>query len=79
MFLALCAAGCAQAPAAWEKPGASADTLNSDAAECRQRVPRNGYFGGAIGAGPTMDRNIDEAYRRCMAAKGYHEASSTGR
>ena len=62
--------GCAGS-VAWDEHDATHERFVADSAACREATPRNGYFGSGIGASPTMSRNIDEAYERCMRGLGY--------
>lgn len=67
-LLLLC--GCAE-PVHWEKPGSTPEQFAADSAVCKKAVPMGGYFGSGIGATPTAARQMEEAYTRCMAGKGW--------
>ena len=66
--------GCASV-APWDKPGMTQDEVTQDSHDCWQSTPKNGYFGSGIGASPTLVREMQDVYAKCMASRGYTQHS----
>jgi hypothetical protein len=67
--------GCASV-APWDKPGATQAELTQDSTDCWRSTPRNGYFGSGIGASPTLVRQMQDVYEKCMTSRGYTQHSA---